>query len=217
MIIMKKYEVLKKLTDIGVVAVIRASSKEEAEKIVSAVGKGGIKAIEITMTVPGAIEIIAELVKTADKDMIIGAGTVLDSETARACMLAGAKYIVSPCFDEATARCCNRYAIPYMAGIMTPKEAVCAMEFGVDILKVFPGGAFGPSIIKDLKGPLPQGNYMPTGGVSLDNVKDWIKMGAIAVGTGGSLTAGAKTGDFEKVTNTARAFVEAVKEARENR
>ncbi len=212
---MKKYKTLKKLTDVGVVAVVRASSKDEAKKIVEAVGKGGIKAIEITMTVPGAVEIIADLVQTCEEDMVIGAGTVLDAETARACILAGATYVVSPCFDEASAKLCNRYAIPYMAGVMTPKEAVCALEYGVDILKVFPGGAFGPSIIKDFRGPLPQGNYMPTGGVSLDNVEQWIKNGAVAVGVGGSLTAGAKTGDFAKVTETAKAFVDAVNKARE--
>ncbi len=212
---MKKYETLKKLTDVGVVAVVRAESKDQAKKIVDAVGKGGIKAIEITMTVPGAVDIIADLVKNSSDDMVIGAGTVLDSETARACILAGATYVVSPCFDEESAKLCNRYAIPYMAGVMTPKEVVAALEFGVDILKVFPGGAFGPSIIKDFRGPIPQGNYMPTGGVSLDNVEQWIKNGAVAVGVGGSLTAGAKTGDFDKVTATAKAFVEAVKKARE--
>ncbi len=211
---MKKYEILKNIVDVGVVAVIRASSKEEAKKIVDAVEAGGIKAIEITMTVPGAVEIISDLVKTSSDDMIIGAGTVLDSETTRACLLAGASYVVSPYLDEASAKMCNRYAIPYMAGVMTPKEVIKALEFGVDILKVFPGSAFGPSIIKAFKGPLPQGNYMPTGGVSIDNVKDWIKMGAIAVGVGGSLTSGAKTGDYDKVTKTAKAFVDAVKEAR---
>ncbi len=211
---MKKYETLKKLTDVGVVAVVRASSKEEAKRIVEAVSAGGIKAIEITMTVPGAVEIISELVKTCSDDIVIGAGTVLDSETARLCILAGATYVVSPCFDEASARCCNRYAIPYMAGVMTPKEIVDALEFGVDILKVFPGGAFGPSIIKDFRGPLPQGNYMPTGGVSLDNVEQWIKNGAVAVGVGSSLIAGAKNGDYVKVTEKAKAFVDAVKKSR---
>lgn len=211
---MKKYETLQALTDSGVVAVIRANSKEEGKKIIEAVKAGGVKALEITMTVPGAVDIIKELVAEYQSEVIIGAGTVLDAETARACILAGAKYIVSPCFDEASAKCCNRYAIPYMPGIMTPKEAVKALEYGADILKVFPGGAFGPSIIKDFRGPLPQGNYMPTGGVSLDNVADWIKQGAVAVGVGGSLTAGAKTGDYDKVTATAKAFIEAVAKAR---
>lgn len=212
---MKKYEILKSMMDSGVVAVIRAESKEQGLKIIEAVKEGGIKALEITMTVPGAIDIIKELVEIyKNDDVIIGAGTVLDAETARACILAGSKYIVSPCFDEGVVKMCNRYGIPVMPGVMTPKEAVAALELGVDILKVFPGNAFGPSIISAFKGPLPQGNYMPTGGVDLDNVKDWIKNGAVAVGIGGDLTKGAKTGDYAAVTNQAKAYVDAVKEAR---
>lgn len=212
---MKKLETIRKIVDCGVVAVIRAESKEEGIKIVDAVKNGGIKALEITMTVPGAVDIIKELSQVyKDEDVIIGAGTVLDPETARLCILAGAKYIVSPNFNPEVVKLCNRYAIPVMPGIMTVKEAVEAMELGVDILKVFPGSAFGPSIISAFKGPLPQANFMPTGGVSLDNVKDWIKSGAIAVGTGGDLTKGAKTGDYQLVTETAKKFVDEVKKAR---
>ncbi len=211
---MKKFEILKELTDSGVVAVIRANSKEEGMKIIEAVMVGGIKAVEITMTVPYAVDIIKDLAKHYGDKLIIGAGTVLDAETARACILAGSKYVVSPCFNEASARLCNRYGIPYLSGVMTPTEAVRAMEFGVDILKVFPGSAFGPRIIKDFRGPLPQGNFMPTGGVSIDNVSEWIKNGAVAVGVGGSLTAPAKSGDFEGVSKNARAFLDAVAEAR---
>lgn len=212
---MKKYELLKDIVDSGVVAVIRANSKEEGMAIIEAVKKGGIKALEITLTVPGAIDIIKELVEMyKDEDVIIGAGTVLDPESARACILAGAKYIVSPYFDEATVKMCNRYAVPCMPGVMTPKEVVSALELGVDICKVFPGNAFGPSIIGAFKGPMPQGNYMPTGGVDLDNVGQWIANGAIAVGVGSVLTKGAKTGDFKAVEDTAKAFVDAVKAAR---
>lgn len=213
---MKKFETLNGILESGVVAVIRAESKEQGRLIIEAVKKGGVKALEITMTVPGAVNIIDELTEAyKDEDVIIGAGTVLDPETARACILAGAKYIVSPYFDENTAKLCNRYAIPYMPGVMTPAEVVKALEYGVDILKVFPGNAFGPSIIKAFKGPMPQGNYMPTGGVSLDNVHEWVEAGAVAVGTGSDLTKGAKTGDYQLVTETAAAFVAAFKKAKE--
>ncbi len=148
------------------------------------------------------------------KIVLIGAGTVLDPETARACILAGAKYIVSPSLNVETVKLCNRYRIAVMPGVMTVKEAVEALELGVEIIKVFPGNVFGPQLLSSFKGPLPQANFMPTGGVSLDNVKDWIKAGAVAVGTGGDLTKGAKTGDYELVTETAAKFVEAVKKAR---
>jgi 2-dehydro-3-deoxyphosphogluconate aldolase / (4S)-4-hydroxy-2-oxoglutarate aldolase len=213
---MKRLEMIKKISDAGIVAVIRATSKEEGIKIVEAVKKGGIKALEITMTVPGAVDIIKELTEIYkdDEDMLIGAGTVLDPETARACILAGAKYIVSPSLNIDTVKLCNRYRIAVMPGVMTVKEAVEALELGVEIIKVFPGNVFGPAIISSFKGPLPQANFMPTGGVSLDNVKDWIKAGAVAVGTGGDLTKGAKTGDYELVTQTAAKFVSAVKAAR---
>ncbi|MGV8981270.1 bifunctional 4-hydroxy-2-oxoglutarate aldolase/2-dehydro-3-deoxy-phosphogluconate aldolase [Clostridium sp.] len=216
---MKRLEMIKKISDAGIVAVIRANSKEEGVKIVEAVKKGGIKALEITMTVPGAVEIIKELTEIYkdDEDMLIGAGTVLDPETARACILAGAKYIVSPSLNVDTIKLCNRYRIAVMPGVMTVKEAVEALELGVEIIKVFPGNVFGPAIISSFKGPLPQANFMPTGGVSLANVKDWIKAGAVAVGTGGDLTKGAKTGDYELVTETAAKFVEAVRTAREEK
>jgi 2-dehydro-3-deoxyphosphogluconate aldolase/(4S)-4-hydroxy-2-oxoglutarate aldolase len=213
---MQRLETIKKLNEYGLVAVIRANSKEEGIKIVEAVKKGGIKALEITMTVPGALDIIKELsgIYKDDKEILIGAGTVLDPETARACILAGAKYIVSPSLNPETVRLCNRYRIAIMTGIMTVKEAVEALELGVEIIKVFPGNAYGPSIISSFKGPIPQGNFMPTGGVNLDNVKDWIKAGAIAVGTGSDLTKGASTGNYELVTETAAKFVDAVKIAR---
>jgi 2-dehydro-3-deoxyphosphogluconate aldolase / (4S)-4-hydroxy-2-oxoglutarate aldolase len=212
---MKRIETIQKMIEGGVVAVIRAESKEQGVKIIEAVKNGGIKALEITMTVPGAVDIIRELSEIyKDEDVIIGAGTVLDPETARMCILAGAKYIVSPSFNVETVKLCNRYRVPVMPGIMTVREAVEALEYGVEVLKVFPGNAFGPSIISAFKGPIPQGNFMPTGGVNLDNVKDWIKAGAVAVGTGGDLTKGAKTGDYALITETAKKFVEAVNNAR---
>ncbi len=213
---MDKSEVIRKLKDEGLVAVVRAESKEQGEKLIDAIVKGGIKFIEITMTVPGAVDIIKELSQKykSNPDIIIGAGTVLDSETARMVILAGAQYVVSPAFDADTVKLCNRYRIPVMPGVMTVREAIMALEAGVDILKVFPGNAFGPTIISSFRGPLPQAQFMPTGGVDIDNIDKWIKAGAVAVGTGGSLTAGAKKGDYELVTKTAMEFVEAVKKAR---
>jgi 2-dehydro-3-deoxyphosphogluconate aldolase / (4S)-4-hydroxy-2-oxoglutarate aldolase len=212
---MKRIKTIQHIVESGVVAVIRAESKEQGIKIVDAVKKGGIKALEITMTVPGAVDIIKELSEVyKHEDVIIGAGTVLDPETARACILAGARYIVSPSLNPETVKLCNRYRIPIMPGAMTVKEAIEALELGAEIIKIFPGNAFGPSIISAFKGPLPQGNFMPTGGVNLDNIKDWIKAGAVAVGAGSDLTKGANNGDYELVTETAAKFVEEVKKAR---
>jgi len=210
---MDKLDIIAKLKEEKVVAVVRAESKEQGEKIIDSIVKGGINFIEITMTVPGAVDIIKELSEKykSNPDVVIGAGTVLDPETARMVILAGAKYVVSPSFNPETVKMCNRYRVPVMPGIMTVKEAVEALELGVDILKVFPGNAFGPSIIKAFKGPLPQACFMPTGGVSVENAHEWIKNGAIAVGTGSNLTAGAKTGDYESITKIARDFVNAVK------
>ncbi|MBP7247830.1 MAG: bifunctional 4-hydroxy-2-oxoglutarate aldolase/2-dehydro-3-deoxy-phosphogluconate aldolase [Negativicutes bacterium] len=210
-----KLKTLKKITDVGVVAVVRAESAEQAIKIAEACREGGIPAIEITFTVPYADEVIRELSKAyKNGEMIVGAGTVLDSETARIAILAGAQYIVSPCLDEETIKLCNRYQIPVMPGCVTIKEMVTAMELGADIIKVFPGELVGPSYIKAVKGPLPQAPLMPTGGVSLENAAEWIKNGCVAVGVGGSLTAGAKTGDYEAVTEMAKKFVAAVQKAR---
>ena len=214
---MYKQEILKKITDSGVVAVVRAENKEQAVKIAKACIEGGIPSIEVTFTVPGAAEVIKELDRNFGNDeLIIGAGTVLDSETARIAILAGAKYIVSPSFDLETTKLCNRYQIPYMPGCLTITEMITAMETGVDVIKLFPGSAFGPSYVKAVKGPLPQVNIMPTGGVSIDNVAVWIKHGVVAVGVGGDITAPAKHGDYEGVKQNAIAFVEAVKKARLN-
>lgn len=212
---MDKETVLSKLTDAGLVAVVRANTADEAIKIADACLAGGCPSIELTFTVPGADKVIAELSKRySGGEMLLGAGTVLDSETARTAILAGANYIVSPGFNLETAKLCNRYRIPYMAGCMTITEVLTAMEAGVDIVKIFPADLFGPKIIKDIKGPLPHAKMMPTGGVSVENAAEWIKAGAVALGAGSSLTAGAKTGDYAKITETAKKFIAAIKEAR---
>ena len=210
-----KLTTLTKIMDCGLVAVVRAESSEQAFKIADACIAGGVAAIEITFTVPGAAEVIRDLTKKyTSGEIIIGAGTVLDPETARIAILAGAQYIVSPSFNAETVKLCNRYQIPVMPGCMTLREVVEAMESGADIIKVFPGETFGSSFIKAIKGPLPQAPLMPTGGVGLDNVGEWIKAGCVAVGVGGNLTGGAKKGDYESITTIAKQFIEKIREAR---
>lgn len=208
---MDKIDIIKRIMEDKLVAVIRAESKEQGLKIVDAVQKGGIKLIEVTMTVPGAVDIITSLSQEyKGKDVMIGAGTVLDSETARLCILAGAQFVVSPSFNKDTVALCNRYRIPYLPGAMTVNEIIECLEHGADIIKLFPGNLYKPETIKDFKAPLPQANFMPTGGVSVDNIAQWIKAGAVAIGVGGSLTAGAKTGDYDAITREAQRFIEAI-------
>ncbi|MFD1177648.1 bifunctional 4-hydroxy-2-oxoglutarate aldolase/2-dehydro-3-deoxy-phosphogluconate aldolase [Paenibacillus puldeungensis] len=213
---MKKLQVLTKIKECGVVAVIRADAKEEAVKISEACVKGGIQGIEVAFTVPNADQVIRELTSLYQNhpSVVIGAGTVLDAATARIAILAGAEFVVSPVFDEQTARLCNLYQIPYMPGCMTITEMKQALEAGVDIVKLFPGSAAGPDFVKAVKAPLPQVNLMPTGGVSLDNIAKWIENGCVAVGIGGNLMSPAKTGDFDRITESAQQYVEKVREAR---
>lgn len=215
---MHKLQILQKVIDSGIVAVVRTETPEKAKKIVEAVKAGGISIIEVTMTVPDALDVIKEVARYyKDSDVVLGVGSVLDAETARAAILAGAEYVVSPHLNPEVIKLCNRYQISCMPGAMTVTEVVAAMELGADIIKVFPGEVLGPKFIKAIKAPLPQAALMPTGGVSLENVQEWIKAGAVAVGVGGSLTKGAKTGDYDLVTQTARQFVEKIKLARENK
>ncbi len=211
----QKLRVLGKITETGLVAVLRAESSEQALRIAEACAQGGVGAIEVTFTVPGAAALIADLAKTYKSgEILIGAGTVLDPETARIAILAAAQFIVSPALNPATARLCNRYQIPYLPGAGTVGEVIEAMECGADIIKAFPGEILGPAFIKAVAGPLPQASLMPTGGVSLENVEEWIKAGSVAVGVGGNLTAGAKRGDFQSITTLARQFREKIQKAR---
>ncbi|MGB9195924.1 MAG: bifunctional 2-keto-4-hydroxyglutarate aldolase/2-keto-3-deoxy-6-phosphogluconate aldolase [Terriglobales bacterium] len=209
-----KIEVLRRIIASGLVAVIRADNREQAEGIAESCGLGGVAALEITFTVPGASGVIEHLAKRASPQVLLGAGTVLDPETARIAILAGAQFVVSPSLNQDTARLCNRYQVPYMPGAATIREVVEAMESGADIVKVFPGEILGPAFVKAVKGPLPQAQLMPTGGVNLENVSDWIKAGSVALGVGGNLTAGAKTGDFASIKRLAEQFVEKIKQAR---
>lgn len=213
---MKKLSVLQRLAEAGIIAVVRGASSEEAMKASHALIKGGIKGVELTFSVPNAEKIIQELSEefSEQSEVIIGAGTVLDVTTARLAIMAGAEYIVSPCFDRQTAELCNLYQIPYMPGCMTITEMQTALKAGVDIVKLFPGSVYGPEVISAFKAPLPQLNIMPTGGVNLENMGDWFKAGAIAVGVGGNLLAPAAAGDFTKVIQTANAYSRKLQEIR---
>lgn len=211
-----KSVVLEKIRSTGIVAVIRAENAETGKKIADAVFEGGISAIEVTMTVPGAIGIIEELAEYyKDEDMVLGAGTILDPETARLCILAGAQYIVSPCFKPRIITMCNRYSVPAMPGVGTVTELVNAMEMGADVVKAFPGEVLGPAFIKAAVGPLPNARIMPTGGVSPSNLEEWFKAGAFALGMGSALTKpDGKVGDYKAITKTARLVIEKITEYR---
>ena len=214
---MDKAAVIKRIRDIGVIPVVRASSAEEAIRAIDAIKEGGVSVLEITMTVPGAVNVIEKVANRFGDEALVGAGTVLDAETARACMLAGAQFIVSPSLDLETIECCRRYGIAVMPGALTPTEVVHAWSAGADIVKVFPAGAMGgASYIKALKAPLPQIELVPTGGVSLKTAADFIKAGASALGVGADLvdTKAIRENNDGLITERARQFVEIVKNAR---
>ncbi len=206
-----KLDILQRLTSVGLVAVVRADSGQAALRIVEALLEGGCCAIELTFTVPRAHRVLETLAQRyKPSELILGAGTVLDPETARIAILSGATYIVSPSLNVDTARLCHRYQIAFMPGAATVREVIEGLEAGADIIKLFPGEVLGPSMLKAIRGPLPQAPLMPTGGVDVDNVAHWIRAGAVAVGAGSSLTSG----DSAAVTARARLFIERIREAR---
>ena len=211
---MKKMERLTRIEHAGVVAVVREDSQKRAIEAARAVIKGGIKGIEVTFSVPQADQVIAQLKEEYQNDssVVIGAGTVLDAVTARLAILAGAEFIVSPCFDRATAEMCNFYQVPYMQGCMTITEMQQAMKSGADIVKLFPANNFTPQMIKAAKAPLPHVNIMPTGGVNLENIAAWKQAGAIVVGVGGNLFKGVKDENYELVSQTAKQYIEVWRE-----
>ncbi len=214
---MKKQAILSSILDIGVVPVVRTSSAESAVKAIEAVYRGGIRAAEITMTVPGAIKALEQLADKFGDQIVLGAGTVLDPETARACMLAGAEFFVTPNLRPATIEMCKRYSKAVMPGALTPTEVLTAWEAGADAVKVFPCGAVGGAkYIKALKAPFPQIEMIPTGGVNLETTAEFLKAGACAVAVGAELID-AKTiaeGRYEVFEERARQFLEQVKKAR---
>ncbi|WP_096437270.1 bifunctional 2-keto-4-hydroxyglutarate aldolase/2-keto-3-deoxy-6-phosphogluconate aldolase [Alteribacter populi] len=202
----KAFQTLQKITEKKVTAVVRGDTFEEAETIARHCIEGGVKSIEVTFTTPDAPTLIKKL-RDHGEEIIVGAGSVLDSETARIAMVSGAEYIVSPCFDKETAITCNRYHIPYIPGCMTVKEIKEATESGVALIKLFPGNHFSPSMIKAIKGPLPTVEVMPTGGVNLGNVNEWLEAGAVAVGVGSDWNKALSSNGEAGVLETAKRYV----------
>jgi 2-dehydro-3-deoxyphosphogluconate aldolase/(4S)-4-hydroxy-2-oxoglutarate aldolase len=214
---MTREEVARKIRDIGVVPVVRATSARHAQMAAEAVSSGGIPIAEVTMTVPGAIELIAQLASTMGREVLIGAGTVLDAQTAARCLDAGAQFVVSPGFDPATIAFVKGRGVLMMAGALTPTEVIGAWKAGSDFVKIFPCGTMGGAkYIKALKGPLPHVPMIPTGGVNLETAADLIRAGSEALGIGGELVSGAAlaAGDTKSITEAARKYVGIVQETR---
>ena len=214
---MTKQSILSFIMDIGIVPVVRTDSAENAVKAVEAIYRGGIRAAEITMTVPGAIKALEKVADALGDKIVLGAGTVLDPETARACMLAGAQFFVTPSTKLSTIEICRRYSKPIMSGALTPTEVLTAWEAGSDVVKVFPcGNLGGPKYIKALKGPFPQIELIPTGGVNLDTAGEFLKAGACAVAVGGELVdaKSIKEGRFEVIEDRARQYLAVIAKAR---
>ena len=212
-----KTDTINHIKDTGVIPVVRATSADEAMRAIDAIREGGISVLEITMTVPGAVKVIEEVVKRYGKDALVGAGTVLDPETAMACIESGAQFVVSPALNLETIACCRKLDIAVMPGALTPTEVVQAWNAGADFVKVFPAGAVGgPSYLKALKAPLPQIELVPTGGVSLKTAADFIRAGAAALGVGADLVdiKAIREGQAALITERAKQFIEIVREAR---
>lgn len=207
---------LQRIIDCGVVAILRAKSSAELRDVTQALFTGGAVAIEVTMTTPNALEVVKQVKADLGDSIVMGVGTVLDTETARAAILTGAEFIVSPVVNEEVIRLCRRYGTPVMPGAFTPTEVLRAWDAGADVVKVFPTSSVGPEYIKDLKGPFPQIPMIPTGGVNVDTAGAFIKAGACAVGAGSSLVdrKAVAEGKWEVITDTARRMVEAVQAAR---
>ncbi len=213
---MQKAAVLEQLQTLGLVPVLRADSVEKALALADAIAAGGVTALEITMTVPGAIQVMRKLAETRP-DILIGAGTVLDPETARMCILEGAQFVVSPALNLGTLEMCHRYSIAVLPGALTPTEIVTAWQAGADVVKVFPASAMGgASYLRSVKAPLPQVELIPTGGVSLATAEDFLRAGAFALGVGADLVdpRAMAEGHPERVTETARRYLQIVKSFR---
>jgi 2-dehydro-3-deoxyphosphogluconate aldolase/(4S)-4-hydroxy-2-oxoglutarate aldolase len=210
-------QILSFMTDIGIVPVVRTSSAETAIKAIEAIYRGGIRSAEITMTVPGAIKALEKIADLFGDKIMLGAGTVLDPETARACMLAGAQFFVTPSLNLATIEIVKRYSKVICAGALTPTEVLAAWQAGTDVVKIFPAGAVGgPKYIKALKGPFPQIEMIPTGGVNLETAGEFLKAGACAVAVGGELVDAKliREGRYDRIEELAREYLAVIAKAR---
>ena len=208
-----KPNVLDRIAESGLVTVIRAATPGDAVRIAEASFQGGATAVEITFTVPDAARVIEELSKRSTGHLI-GAGTVLDAETASNAIQSGAQFVVSPALNQATAELCRQKSVPYLPGAATVREIIDAMNAGAGIVKVFPGEVLGPAFVRAVKAVLPHAKLMPTGGVSLENVRGWITAGSVAVGVGGSLTSPAAHGDFGAIAELTKRFINEIRQAR---
>lgn len=209
---MTKIDTINRIKQLGIVPVIRANDKDDAIDYCLGLIDGGINVLEITFTIPDAINVFKEINYNTPENTLIGAGTVLDETTARLAILEGAKFIVSPSFDKSVAQLCNKFQIPYIPGCITPTEMMTAIEYGADVIKLFPGSMVGPSYIKAIHGPMPFVSIMPTGGVNYENLQDWFDAGAIAVGVGSNLVNGSR----EEIASRSKKYLERVKQIREN-
>ncbi|SEO90015.1 2-dehydro-3-deoxyphosphogluconate aldolase / (4S)-4-hydroxy-2-oxoglutarate aldolase [Halogranum amylolyticum] len=213
---MSKSDVRQRIVDSGVIAILRGVSVEAVGDVVDAIAAGGVEAIEITVDTPGAVDMIRQVSREHGDDIAIGAGTVLDPETARAVQLAGAEFVVTPTVNTEVIETCNRYGTPIATGVMTPTEALTATEVGADLCKLFPASTTGPGQVSAINGPLPQVPLVPTGGVSLDNAAEFFEAGAVAVGVGSALadTDAIDAGDYQTLTETAAQFTALAEEHR---
>jgi 2-dehydro-3-deoxyphosphogluconate aldolase / (4S)-4-hydroxy-2-oxoglutarate aldolase len=208
--------IVRAIEDLGIVAVIRMRDPGKLRAVVDALADGGVRALEVTMTVPNAVALIRELAPTMPEGFILGAGTVTDAATVDAVVDAGARYIVSPVFRREVIRACHDRGVAVAPGCFTPTEILDAHDAGADIIKVFPATALGPQYIRDVRAPLPQVKLMPTGGVTVDNAGDWIRAGAVAVGVGSALvdSKAIESGNFEVIAQNARRIVANIAAAR---
>ncbi|GAA2610169.1 MULTISPECIES: bifunctional 4-hydroxy-2-oxoglutarate aldolase/2-dehydro-3-deoxy-phosphogluconate aldolase [Streptomyces] len=211
-----KFQSLDAIVRTGALLIVRLDSAEEALAVSEAAIEGGVRALEITLSVPGALEVISKLSERYGKDgVVVGAGTVLDEQAAHACVSAGANLLVSPNLNPAMIAAANRYQAVTVSGAFTPTEIVDTMQAGADIVKLFPAEFMGPEYVRTVKAPLPQAPLMPAGGVSPDNVKAWFDAGVVAVGVGSSVTKAARPdGDYRRVTEAARTVLRSIEEAR---
>ncbi len=213
---MTKSDIIDRILNPGIVAVIRANSSEQLVSVAEALCAGGVTALEITMTTPNAIQVISEVGKKFGSKVLMGVGTVLDAETCRAALLAGAEFVVTPVFRPEVIQLCNRYSKPVASGAYSPTEALQGHESGADFIKIFPADQLGPNYIKNLLAPLPMLRIIPTGGVTVESAASFIQAGCAALAAGSSLVSKEilKAGDWAKLTALAASFVEAVKKAR---